>query len=462
MKRKYCGITKTLASGLIVLGMAASSNAFAEQARENKVVENTTEGFDLGKGWLLNSTGGLSYVNENCSDFWFKLSGLLRFDEAFFMGSYRDKGANYPSGGNIRTADLYFEGGISHDWAYVVSLSFAGNNRPTFGDTWISYSGFADNNQVFIGRAPGNWFGLDNANSGTWGPFLERSLVANTFYPGDGIGFMTDFWSDCAGITFTAMKSDQNSSNEVSNVRDRWKGTVRATVAPLHEEGDVWHFGVSGAYRELENVVPTSASSVGAVFQAYPGVKIRNNSSTSLTSMSNVVSTLTGNGGLPIQANNIRMFNVEAARQIGPFMLEGEYTNAYVHRMGSQPFQEAGGAIVQVQQGTLQFSGWNVQMRYLLTGEHHAYDVRDGNFGAVKPCSEYGAVEVAARYDYVDLNDKNLRGGSQHDVTLGLNWFLNQNVRLSANYIRASIHPAKDQSHRNLDIIGLRAQVRFK
>ncbi|HQY22725.1 MAG TPA: porin [Gammaproteobacteria bacterium] len=464
MKRKYSGITKTLVGGLVVLGMAASSNAFAVQARENKNkvtenanAENVTEGFDLGKGWLLNSTGGLSYTNENCSDYWFKLSGLLRFDEALFMGSYRDKGNNYPSGGNIRTADLYIEGGLAQDWTYNISLALNSSNRNMFGDTWISYAGFAENNQVYFGRVPGNWFGLDNANSGTWGPFLERSLVANTFYPGDGIGFMTDFWSDSAGITFTAMKSDQNSSNEVSNVRDRWKGTVRATVAPMHEEGDVWHFGVSGAYRELQNVVPTSASSVGALFQAFPGVKIRNNSATSLTSMINVVSTLTGNGGLPIQANNIRMFNLEAARQIGPFMLETEYTKAYVHRMGTQPF-----AGTTVQQGTLQFSGWNIQTRYLLTGEHHEYDVRDGQFGSVKPCSEHGAIEAAARYDFVDLNDKNVRGGSQHDVTLGLNWFLNQNVRLSMNYIRASIHPANDKAHRNLDIIGLRAQIRFK
>ncbi|HEV2523872.1 MAG TPA: porin, partial [Gammaproteobacteria bacterium] len=404
----------------------------------------------------------------NCSDYWFKLSGLLRFDEAFFMGSYRDKGNNYPSGGNIRTADSYFEGGVSQDWDYIVSLQFASNSRPAFGDTWIAYSGFADNNQVFFGRVPGNWFGLDNANSGTWNPFLERSLVANTFYPGDGIGFMTDFWSDCAGITFTAMKSDQSAFNEVSNVRDRWRGTVRATVAPVHEEGDVWHFGVSGAYREVVNTVSgspaTFSNGTGAGFFAFPGVKTRNTTGTN-----SVVNTTNGNpasvvtGTLtPIQANNIRMFNLEAARQIGPFMLEGEYTNAYVHRMGTQPFVEQGGAVVAVQQGTLQFSGWNVQMRYLLTGEHHAYDVRDGNFGAVKPCSEYGAFEVAARYDFVDLNDKNVRGGSQHDVTLGLNWFLNQNVRLSANYIRASIHPANDQVHRNLDIIGLRAQIRFK
>lgn len=464
MKRKYSRIAKAFASGLFVLGVAASGNAFADQVREEKGPDNTVEGFDLGKGWLLNSTGGLSYINENCSDYWFKLSGLLRFDEVMFMGSYRDKGNNYPSGGNIRTADLYFEGGLGHhDWAYVMSLQFA-TTRPSFGDTFITYAGFAENNQVFFGRVPGNWFGLDNANSGTWNPFLERSLVATTFYPGDGIGVMTDFWSDCAAITVAAMKSDQSSFNEVSNVRDRWRGTVRATVAPVHEDGDVWHFGASGAYREVKNtdsgVPATFANGTGAGFAVgTPGVKIRNNSASNPSSMTNVVSTFTGNANLPIQANNVRLFNIEAARQIGPFMLEGEYTNAFVHRMGTQP---VGNPAVQQGQGTLRFSGWNVQTRYMLTGEHHAYDVRDGSFGSVNPCGAYGAIEVAARYDFVDLNDKNVRGGSQHDVTLGGNWFLNPNVRLSVNYIRASIHPANDQPHRNLDIIGLRAQVRFK
>lgn len=450
MKRKFSGIAKTFASGLVVLGIAASSNAFASQAPEN-----TGEGWDLGKGWLLTSTGGLSYINPNCADYWFKLSGILRFDETFFMGSYRDKGTNYPNGGNIRTADLYFDGGLGRDWEYTLSLQFAGSNRPTLGSTWLSYAGFADNNEVYVGIIPGNWFGLDNANSGKWNPFLERSLVASTFYPGDGIGFMTDFWSDCAGITLTAMKSDQSTFNEVSNVRDRWRATVRATVAPVHEAGDVWHFGVSGAAREVLNtglngLPATFANGSGAGFNvAWPGARIRNPS----TGIGTIVNTASGNPagvGLPIQANNVRLFNVEAARQIGAFMLEGEYTNAYVHRMGGST------------QGSLRFYGWNVQARYLLTGEHHFYDVRDGQFGSIDPCGSYGAFEVAARYDFVNLNDKDVRGGMQHDVTVGLNWFLNQQVRFSANYIRATIHPALDAPTRHLDIIGLRAQVGFK
>ena len=47
----------------------------------------------------------------------------------------------------------------------------------------------------------------------------------------------------------------------------------------------------------------------------------------------------------------------------------------------------------------------------------------------------WGAWEVAARYGAVDLNDGPVRGGEHTSLTLGVNWFLNQNVRLTANYI---------------------------
>jgi phosphate-selective porin OprO/OprP len=455
MKRKCSSLAKRFASGLVVLGVAVTGTAFASQTPEN-----TVQGFDLGKGWLLSSSGGLSYVHPDCADYFFKLSGLLRFDEIGFMGSYRDKGSNFPSGGNLRTAEMYFDGGLGRDWEYTATLQFASSGRPTFGDTWLSYMGFADNNQAFVGRVSGNWFGLDNSNSGSWNPFMERSLVANTFYPGDGIGVMTDFWWDNGAITLVAMQSNQSTFNEVANVRDRWRATARATAAPVHEEGDVWHFGLSGAFREVVNTVSgvpaTFANGTGAGFNVGgPGVTLRNSTG---TGVGNIVSTVTANGGLPIRASSVRMYNVEAARQIGPFMLEAEYTTAFVNRTSFFVTNLGNQSAL----GSLRFSGWNIQTRYLLTGEHHAYDVRDGQFGSVKPCSSYGAFEVAARYDFVDLNNKNVRGGTQHDVTLGLNWFLNQQVRFTMNYIRASIHPANDAQKRNLDIIGLRAQVRFK
>jgi len=478
---------------MAIFGIAASGNAFGQAidhqkgmvSREKVVVERQTKQFmDLGKGWVLSSSGGLSYLNPNDDSYWFKLSGVIRLDETLFMGSHRDKQPIYgrgiafyptiPSSANLRQAELYMDGGVGEGWEYTLGLSFKGSNV-RFTDTWLSYSGFLENNQVFVGRVPGNWFGLENSNSTSWNPFLERSLAASAFYPGDGLGVMTDFWWDTGAITIAAMQPDQkpasdgsqsvlsnNGSDVIPGIRDRWRGTVRATVAPLHEAGDVWHFGISGAVRELNSTVADAsasqfnqanlANSPGVAFIVGPDAVGRNTDSLLNTTRGNLALADANGNQLPspIRANNVRMFNLEAARQYGPFMLEGEYTNVYVHRIGSPTF------------GTLRFDGWNIQTRYMLTGEHHEYDVRDGNFGSVKINNPYGAVELAARYDYINLNNKDVRGGSEHNVTLGLNWFINQQVRLSANYIRASIHPYLDAPRRDLDIIGLRCQIRFK
>ncbi|MEE8159192.1 MAG: porin, partial [Dehalococcoidia bacterium] len=46
-----------------------------------------------------------------------------------------------------------------------------------------------------------------------------------------------------------------------------------------------------------------------------------------------------------------------------------------------------------------------------------------------------GAWEVAARYSNLDLNDASIGGGKMHNLTFGLNWYLNPNVRWMVNAV---------------------------
>ena len=48
-----------------------------------------------------------------------------------------------------------------------------------------------------------------------------------------------------------------------------------------------------------------------------------------------------------------------------------------------------------------------------------------------------GAFEVAFRVSYLDLEDKDVRGGRLLDLTCGLNWHATRNARLLANIIWA-------------------------
>ncbi len=413
-------------------------------------VEDCLPGFRCARpfdGWKISSTGGISYDNPKNPCYWMKFSGVLRVDQTMFSGDYRDKRHDFPNSGFLRLVETYLDSGLGEDWLSTIGLTFAtpsAGHAISFTDTWIGYTGFAKNIEINIGRHSANWFGLEGSSGTTWNPFMERSLQNSAFYVGDGLGVLGDMWWTHGQITLIAIQSDHGSRLFTDGGRpfktDRWKGLIRASYAPVANPGDVWHCGFSAAYLSFDSTVFGLAHR-DERFRPWPGLRGRR------------IERIVDTG--PIRASYANQFNVEAARQCGPFMLEAEYTQAFVHRKGS-PFH------------SLQFNGYSIQTRYMLTGEYHEYDVRDGSFGKVDINSPCGAHEICLRYDALNLNNKDIRGGSQYNWTLGWNWFINQQVRFTFNYIRARIHPRQPRLFReeflprNLDMFGLRLQVRFK
>ena len=65
------------------------------------------------------------------------------------------------------------------------------------------------------------------------------------------------------------------------------------------------------------------------------------------------------------------------------------------------------------------------------------YDLGSSPSSAAGSCGNpfsAGAWQVGARYCYSDLNDGPINGGIVNEVTFGLNWFLNPNMKLQWNY----------------------------
>jgi phosphate-selective porin OprO/OprP len=99
-------------------------------------------------------------------------------------------------------------------------------------------------------------------------------------------------------------------------------------------------------------------------------------------------------------------------------------------------------------------TGTVVELTYFLTGEHRAYSLENGVFGGPTklnrpfhpfPYGDWnlvdglGAWQLVTRYNYTDLNDWRgvqsdfngdpVRGGVQHDLTFGVNWYWTPNLR---------------------------------
>jgi phosphate-selective porin OprO/OprP len=121
--------------------------------------------------------------------------------------------------------------------------------------------------------------------------------------------------------------------------------------------------------------------------------------------------------------------------------------------------------------GDPNFSGYYALISYFLTGEYRPYNAKMGSFGRLKPKNDYdlsngsyGAWELAARYSSIDLNDAGIQGGEVADFTLGINWYLNPNSRVTLNWVHAEIEDRTQGvtiGDGSADIVQSRFQVDF-
>lgn len=85
--------------------------------------------------------------------------------------------------------------------------------------------------------------------------------------------------------------------------------------------------------------------------------------------------------------------------------------------------------------GSTDLSGYYLQVGYIFTGETRPY--KDGVFKRVKPTSAAGAWEVVLRIDEGDAkySDINVGNGDGSQITLGVNCYVNDYIRLGLSYM---------------------------
>ena len=109
--------------------------------------------------------------------------------------------------------------------------------------------------------------------------------------------------------------------------------------------------------------------------------------------------------------------------------------------------------------GAYLFASW------FLTADSRNYDFGQGEFVPVKVASPvgsggWGALELAVRASTVDLQDGDIEGGSQSNFSLGLNWYLDDHIRIMGNVVKVLDVDRPGSEYDGLDplIFALRAQ----
>jgi len=355
-------------------------------------------------------------IQSKDGDFSFRAGGRIHADFAH----YNDDVTPMGSGARLRRARLYFKGRLLHDWRYKAEIEFAENGRVGPRGVWLGYDGWKP-----VALKLGNFqepFSLEEMTGSNTITFMERSLV-NAFAPSYHVGFGANGygnnWSLAGGLF------GQDISNKKDSIDDGWGVAGRATFAPILYDNKLLHVGFSSEYRQ------TNSANI---------VRFRTRPESGVTN-SRLVDTRT------IQdVDNTWLFGGEMAAVYGPFSLQGEY----IHNR-----------VVRNQAANLDFYGAYVQGSWFLTGESRPYNVKKGTFKLIDPLHNYGAWQFGLRYSWLDLTDRNITGGKENNLTIGLNWYVNYNVRFMMNYIFVDAHPNRNGIDENPNILQMRGQLVF-
>jgi phosphate-selective porin OprO/OprP len=128
-------------------------------------------------------------------------------------------------------------------------------------------------------------------------------------------------------------------------------------------------------------------------------------------------------------ADESQTFNAELTYLDGPLWFASEYTATWV----DSP-----------EYGKLFFSGYHVVANYFLTGEHRGYNKQRGTVRRINPVLDFtnggwGAVEVSARYSYLDLSDGKIQGGVMQTTSLGVIWHPKRSSQLHLQWSRIDL-----------------------
>lgn len=398
------------------LAMAVTAQAFAGTV--------TSDGADI----VVKTKGGLEVATTD-KEFSFKLGGRLQADYSQFDGIYTKNG-DTADAAYFRRAYLELSGVMYTDWSYNIAYDFSHNSGDSdngyFDEASLSYNGFKPVS-IKVGRFDPD-FGLEKATSSKWITAPERNMAydmvdwANSHQNGLGLQASSTFAeSFYASAGVFSKDTDDTDGNSVKQVNGRF------VFAPMHDAGNVLHFGVNVASRDVSD---TTFDSRYRTRMGMRGVETLGGNDAGTNGNRPV---LGGSSASPAGSYDTdTAFGLEAAFAMGPASIQGEYITRKT-KADDNAFDDIKG------------HGFYVQGAYTLTGESRGYKV--GKFDAIKPQNKsIGAWEVFYRYDSLTVEDDNITaptltrdvGDAEAKVhTLGVNWYANEAVKISAAYLNA-------------------------
>lgn len=281
--------------------------------------------------------------------------------------------------------------------------------------------------------------GFEHLTSSRWLDFLERSPLFDTYFNrnnGFEPGIQILNWTEDERLTWHLGLFKSNNTIMGWNMGDgEYQVNGRVSWLPWYQDDGryLMHLGLGVQYDAPDNGVallrdrwllrngpPTTQNSVALAF---------------------------------INGHNQTMALPEFYMNLGSLSIQAEYLANHLEDVTAFTTQSQGLVKVKGPPKTFFSQGCYIQALYFLTGESRPYILtplhnNGTSLGRIVPFRNFfclsgqdghglfslGAWQVGLRYSYNDLSNNGIYGGQINEVTVGLNWFLNPNMKIQWNY----------------------------
>ena len=333
----------------------------------------------------------------------------VQVDGAMFFGDTYNPIGN---GTSIRRARFAVKSAFGEKWYGEFDMDIS-NSELELKDAYVEFSP-----NKSLGLKAGNFkegYSMESTTTSRYLTFIERPNAVATFAPSRHIGIAATYnrqWLyGMGGIHFQNVGGLEERVFSEDNNKDFGYDegvsfTGKLVAMPFYSDFTKGlHVGISGSYR-----TPKSDA------------EIRGTERYSTRSLTSINRKKYMDTDMIPDVDHIALGGFELAGYHKNFRFQAEYLMSNVYRKDDLP--------------TDKFDGWYAFGSMILFGGHYNYNTSEAEFTQPTRGKTWGDVELAFRYDYLSLNSRmdGIMGGAGDGYTLGLNYHVNNNVKVMLNY----------------------------
>ena len=402
-----------LTTALLLMG----ATAFAQT--EKQAIDQYGNTVDV-KALEASSRDGILVFESKNKDykFWFDSRVQVDFGAYFGQQEWADPIGN---GASIRRARFAVKTQITKDWYGEVDMELA-NGSFELKDAIVRYNGLK-NWQFSVGSQKPD-FSLSRNTSSRYLEFMERPMVVSAFAPSRHLGvfakYTNKYFFGSASILFQEIEGQETRDYVEANNKDygmdeglSYLGKI--VVRPVNEEDYGIHIGGAIMYDS-----PKTSDEMGV----YSATRFSCRNATNISRKKYI-----DTDDIKNTHHNL-IATAELAGHYDGLRLEGAWLSDWTYmkpEVGiTTPYH---------------FQGWYVEGGYLLFGGKQSYDSDGAKFNRIRNGRSWGDVELALKYEFIDMNDYKGRptdqaifGGSAELYGAALNFYFAKNVKIALNY----------------------------